>query len=551
MRGGEMRLDGMEPRAGDLVLQLEEARPGFVRWRAISDDSHMTHFLRWRESIVAVGAGRRTATTKVTWTLRYSRGLDPVLVLRPVGAIRGEAGRRIPDRVGGDAMNTVDRYLLVRGGVALPHRGADDRRVGVAAARRPGARRRAARRSSGTCRCCWRSTWPRSGSGGGGSMRAAGCCWDPGGLAARVGLAVGRRSCRSRFPSPVGIVVAVALASISCAMPAAAPVLRLGPAWLARRGRRVDRRARSRSPAGAMDRARRAARPGAALLQVRRVRRPDDVGPAGDRDRGLGERLGEPLARPVWQIALIAQLLALPGIVGLSAVQEFVTRGGGTPVPFDPPKRIVTTGMYAYVRNPMQLSAVVLLLLLGVVLQNIWVAAAGVMAHLYSAGLAGWDEDEDLRRRFGDGWLAYRRGVRSWIPRLRPWHRPDRPPARLFVAESCGMCSEVGAWFLRARRPAARHRRRGNAPVAGADADHLRARRRLARRDRRRSRGARPRTRPPRLGTGGLRAAPADRRSSACSSWSMRPAASLERSRPPGPVRSTTATLRRFEVCAP
>ena len=34
-----------------------------------------------------------------------------------------------------------------------------------------------------------------------------------------------------------------------------------------------------------------------------------------------------------------------------------------------------------------------------------------------------------------------------WVPRLRPWHRPDRPPARLFVAESCGMCREVGRWF--------------------------------------------------------------------------------------------------------
>ena len=76
MRGGEMRLDGMEPRAGDLILQLEEARPGFVRWRAIADDSHMTHFLRWRESTVeweAAGDG----ATRVTWTVRYSRDLDP------------------------------------------------------------------------------------------------------------------------------------------------------------------------------------------------------------------------------------------------------------------------------------------------------------------------------------------------------------------------------------------------------------------------------------------------------------------------------------------
>jgi len=83
MRGGEMLLTGMEPRTGDLTLRLEEARPGLVRWRAISDTSHMTHFLMWREIVVqwqAVDAG----TTRVTWTLRYLRGLDPAWYFGPM-----------------------------------------------------------------------------------------------------------------------------------------------------------------------------------------------------------------------------------------------------------------------------------------------------------------------------------------------------------------------------------------------------------------------------------------------------------------------------------
>ena len=117
-------------------------------------------------------------------------------------------------------------------------------------------------------------------------------------------------------------------------------------------------------------------------------------------------------------------------------------------MPFDPPRRLVTSGLYAYVRNPMQLSAVVLLFLLGLVLRNPWLSAAGVMAHVYSAGLAGWDEDEDLRERFGEPWIAYRRGVRAWVPRFRPWHPPRScAPAHLYVAEGCGMCREVGRWF--------------------------------------------------------------------------------------------------------
>jgi protein-S-isoprenylcysteine O-methyltransferase Ste14 len=174
---------------------------------------------------------------------------------------------------------------------------------------------------------------------------------------------------------------------------------------------------------------------------------------------GSGGRSRFPLDGPIWQLSVLVQVLVLPAILGLSAVLEFATRGGGTPVPFDPPCRFVTSGPYAYVRNPMQVSAAVLFVLMGVALQNWWLAAAGVMAHIYSSGLAGWDEEQDLRSRFGERWLAYRTNVRSWVPRWRPWHRPEELEDRLFVAGSCEMCSEVGAWF------AARHSR-GLAVVA-------------------------------------------------------------------------------------
>jgi hypothetical protein len=85
MRGGETRLNGMEPRAGDLVLVLESAAPDRIQWRAESDDSHMTHFLDWRRSRVewqAIDA----ATTRVTWTIDYRRGLDPAWYFGPMEA---------------------------------------------------------------------------------------------------------------------------------------------------------------------------------------------------------------------------------------------------------------------------------------------------------------------------------------------------------------------------------------------------------------------------------------------------------------------------------
>jgi protein-S-isoprenylcysteine O-methyltransferase Ste14 len=255
------------------------------------------------------------------------------------------------------------------------------------------------------------------------------------------------------FPSlPIAPLVLIALAADLILMPAAAPVLRLQPGWLVAEAAGL---ALAFIPGQLLARwtARDERLVARATLQVVAFSGLMIFVLPAIIVAGSGSTWRDPLALPAWELSLAMQLLAIPAMLGLSAVQEFVTRGGGTPVPFDPPRRLVTTGPYAYVRNPMQLSAVVLLTLLGVVLRNPWIAAAGVMAHIYSAGLAGWDEDADLRGRFGDGWIAYRRGVRRWIPRLRPWQPPDRAPARLFVASGCGMCSEVGQWF--ARRQAA------------------------------------------------------------------------------------------------
>jgi protein-S-isoprenylcysteine O-methyltransferase Ste14 len=141
----------------------------------------------------------------------------------------------------------------------------------------------------------------------------------------------------------------------------------------------------------------------------------------------------------------VGLLLAAPGLL---AVREFAVRGGGTPYPWDPPRRLVSTGPYAYVANPMQLSAVTLLALLASAAHSRTLAAGTAAAVAFSAGVARIHERHDLAGRFGRPWYAYRRQVRDWWPRWRPYL--PGPAARLWLDGGCGPCLAIGG-FLRER----------------------------------------------------------------------------------------------------
>jgi protein-S-isoprenylcysteine O-methyltransferase Ste14 len=153
------------------------------------------------------------------------------------------------------------------------------------------------------------------------------------------------------------------------------------------------------------------------------------------------------LSERAWWRNLELQAVVLLGVLGISAVQEFAQRGKGTPIPYDPPKLLVVSGPYRYVSNPMQLSCALVMTAWSGVLRSPWLGAAGAMSFVYSLGLARWDEGEDMKIRFGKPWEEYRNNVHAWRFRWKPWQAPNRPPARLYVAETCGPCSDVRRWF--------------------------------------------------------------------------------------------------------
>ncbi len=98
-------------------------------------------------------------------------------------------------------------------------------------------------------------------------------------------------------------------------------------------------------------------------------------------------------------------------------VWNFAVVGRGTPGPWDSPKSVVAAGPYRWVRNPIYIAALL------IVLGEAWLflslplleyaAAMAVFFHLFVTGY----EERSLTRRFGGAYTHYRRTVPRWIPR--------------------------------------------------------------------------------------------------------------------------------------
>lgn len=159
-----------------------------------------------------------------------------------------------------------------------------------------------------------------------------------------------------------------------------------------------------------------------------------------------GASVWELAQRPAWQISLVLNALLIPVVLGLAGSQEFAERGDGTPIPFDPPKHLVVTGPYAYVANPMQISVVASLLVLGIAYQSLLLAAADIVAVIYALGIVRWHQTIDMQPRFGDAWSNYRSHVRSWGPRWRPW---IEAPSTVYFAGYCAICRDTQHWVER------------------------------------------------------------------------------------------------------
>ena len=118
-------------------------------------------------------------------------------------------------------------------------------------------------------------------------------------------------------------------------------------------------------------------------------------------------------------------LLIATGLpVLLDSFARFALQGLGTPAPVAPPSRLVITGLYRYVRNPMYVAVVSLILGQGLFFGNVrlleYAAAVWLGFHLFVLLY----EEPTLRQSFGADYQQFCANVPRWIPRLKSW-RPE------------------------------------------------------------------------------------------------------------------------------
>lgn len=130
-------------------------------------------------------------------------------------------------------------------------------------------------------------------------------------------------------------------------------------------------------------------------------------------------QLNQAWAWPRWQIPA-GRVIGGGLMVGAVAVWLYCSSlfsriGRGTPFITDPPRRLVTVGLYRYSRNPIYVAHVAFLcgwfLTFGHLTLLLYAAVWSVVIH---AVIVRWEEPE-LRARFGEDFVHYARRVPRWL----------------------------------------------------------------------------------------------------------------------------------------
>jgi protein-S-isoprenylcysteine O-methyltransferase Ste14 len=141
-------------------------------------------------------------------------------------------------------------------------------------------------------------------------------------------------------------------------------------------------------------------------------------------DPALGVSLPEGIIAKACGIAL----MTAGGSLVFTCIAIFVVRGKGTPALFDAPREFVATGPYRYVRNPMYIGGLSLLIGFAVYKHSLSILLFAALLVPLADLLVIFHEEPRLRRLFARSYEEYCKSVRRWIPKVTTRSRTSAPP---------------------------------------------------------------------------------------------------------------------------
>jgi len=131
-----------------------------------------------------------------------------------------------------------------------------------------------------------------------------------------------------------------------------------------------------------------------------------------DKVLGFSKLLSGPIG------TLIGVVLLSLGLVIWAWCIVWFSKAKGTPVPFNPPRELVTAGPYTWSRNPMLTGVFIFLFGIGFLLHSVsLVFVLTPVFVIFNVLELKLIEEPELERRFGESYIEYRQRVPMFFPK--------------------------------------------------------------------------------------------------------------------------------------
>lgn len=109
-------------------------------------------------------------------------------------------------------------------------------------------------------------------------------------------------------------------------------------------------------------------------------------------------------------------LMGLGLYVMIITISTFIRIGNGTLAPWSSTKKLITSGIYGYVRNPMIMGVLTVLIGESITIASVNIVVWAMIFFIINNLYFKFYEEPDLEKKFGDDYRTYKKNVHRWIP---------------------------------------------------------------------------------------------------------------------------------------